>query len=255
MARTAVGFAREIQRDLGLAPMDDPFAPANTKLTPPAEFEAGMRAFLPPWQWHLSADDYVEFCWHCPTVRLLTARPRLRVPDANYEYPMWSYNALGGLPAAIDPGMFVAGKTMALTLIDLAAEARPARSREGRMARAYRRRHRRQSHWVPPLLPNDFVAPHDLRWPEYVTTRARRGMVDPDARRGRRCGGAHLMQTGISRRRVEDHRFLIGQGRFVADAMLPGMLHAYVLRSPHAHARIAGIDTATARAMPGVRPC
>ena len=69
---------------------------------------------------HLSADDYVEFCWHCPTVRLLTARPRLRNPDATYEYPQWTYNALGGLPAAIDPGLFVAGRTMALTLLDLA---------------------------------------------------------------------------------------------------------------------------------------
>lgn len=165
----AVGFAREIQRNLGLAPMDDPFAPLNTKLTPPAEFEAGLRAFLPPWQHHLSADDYVEFCWHCPTVRLLTARPRLRVPDAKYEYPMWSYNALGGLPAAIDPGLFVAGKTMALTLIDLALkpgllEAAKAEWRErtgGGMG---------GSKWVPPLLPKDFVAPHDLRWPEYVAT-------------------------------------------------------------------------------------
>ena len=70
----AKAFAREIQSGLGLAPMDDPFAPANTRLTPPAEFEAGMRHFLPPWQMHLSADDYVEFCWHCPTVRLLTCR-------------------------------------------------------------------------------------------------------------------------------------------------------------------------------------
>ena len=98
----ARGFAREIQSGLGIAPMADPFAAANTKLTPPSEFEAGLRHFLPPWQWHLSADDYVEFCWHCPTVRLLTARPRLRAPDANTDYPMWSYNALGGLPAAIE---------------------------------------------------------------------------------------------------------------------------------------------------------
>ncbi len=61
------------------------------------------------------------------------------------------------------------------------------------------------------------------------------------------------MQTGLSRRRVEDRRFLTGQGRFVADAVLPGMLHAVVLRSPHAHARILSIDTGAARAMPGVR--
>lgn len=165
----AKGFAREIQSGLGLAPMDDPFSPANTKLTDPAEFEAGMRHFLPPWQHHLSADDYVEFCWHCPTVRLLTARPRLRAPDADYDYPMWSYNALGGLPAAIDPGMFVAAKTMALTLLDLAAkpgllDAAQAEWRErtgGGMG---------GTKWVAPLLDKDFAAPVDMKWPEYVTT-------------------------------------------------------------------------------------
>ncbi|MBX9701089.1 MAG: xanthine dehydrogenase family protein molybdopterin-binding subunit, partial [Acetobacteraceae bacterium] len=60
------------------------------------------------------------------------------------------------------------------------------------------------------------------------------------------------METGRSRRRVEDARFLTGQGRFVADAAAPGALHGYALRSPHAHARIVAIDTAAARAMPGI---
>jgi carbon-monoxide dehydrogenase large subunit len=60
------------------------------------------------------------------------------------------------------------------------------------------------------------------------------------------------MQTGLSRRRVEDQRFLTGQGRFVADVAIPGMLHAVLLRSPHAHARIVAIDATAARAMPGV---
>ncbi|MBY0330718.1 MAG: xanthine dehydrogenase family protein molybdopterin-binding subunit [Acetobacteraceae bacterium] len=61
-----------------------------------------------------------------------------------------------------------------------------------------------------------------------------------------------MMQTGRSRRRVEDARFLTGAGRFVADAAVPRVLHGHVLRAPHAHARILGIDTAAARAMPGV---
>ena len=60
------------------------------------------------------------------------------------------------------------------------------------------------------------------------------------------------METGRSRRRVEDARFLTGRGRYVADAALSGLLHAAVLRSPHAHARIVSTDTAAARAMPGV---
>ncbi|MGE0223522.1 MAG: xanthine dehydrogenase family protein molybdopterin-binding subunit [Acetobacteraceae bacterium] len=54
-------------------------------------------------------------------------------------------------------------------------------------------------------------------------------------------------------RRVEDPRLLKGAGRYTDDIMLPGMLHGIVLRSPHAAARITGIDTAAAAAMPGVR--
>jgi carbon-monoxide dehydrogenase large subunit len=61
------------------------------------------------------------------------------------------------------------------------------------------------------------------------------------------------MHRGLSRRRVEDDRFLRGLGRFVADIDAPGALHAVVLRSPHAHARIVAIDTAAARGMPGLR--
>jgi carbon-monoxide dehydrogenase large subunit len=53
-------------------------------------------------------------------------------------------------------------------------------------------------------------------------------------------------------RRKEDARLLTGQGRFTADMALPGMAHAAMLRSPHAHARIRGIDAAAARALPGV---
>src|SRR4249920_496681 len=52
--------------------------------------------------------------------------------------------------------------------------------------------------------------------------------------------------------RFEDPRLVRGQGRFVNDVNLPGQAHAYVLRSPHAHARIRSIDTASAAAAPGV---
>ena len=43
---------------------------------------------------------------------------------------------------------------------------------------------------------------------------------------------------GASVRRVEDERFLRGEGRYVADLNLPFMAEAFVLRSPHPHARI-----------------
>jgi aerobic carbon-monoxide dehydrogenase large subunit len=52
--------------------------------------------------------------------------------------------------------------------------------------------------------------------------------------------------------RFEDPRLLRGRGRFIEDVNLPGQAYLYVLRSPHAHARIVSIDTRDARAAPGV---
>ena len=57
---------------------------------------------------------------------------------------------------------------------------------------------------------------------------------------------------GAAVRRKEDRRFLTGQGRFVADLALPGALWMHILRSPHAHARIARIETGAAAAAAGV---
>src|SRR5690606_26891483 len=53
-------------------------------------------------------------------------------------------------------------------------------------------------------------------------------------------------------RRKEDPRLITGTGTYVDDLRVPGMLHMAVVRSPHAHARITGIDTSRARSMPGV---
>ncbi|HTZ77626.1 MAG TPA: xanthine dehydrogenase family protein molybdopterin-binding subunit [Stellaceae bacterium] len=52
--------------------------------------------------------------------------------------------------------------------------------------------------------------------------------------------------------RREDHRLLRGQGQYVADLVLPRMLHAAFVRSPMAHARIKSVDLARAKAVPGV---
>ena len=54
-------------------------------------------------------------------------------------------------------------------------------------------------------------------------------------------------------RRREDHKFVTGKGRYVDDTKLPGTLYLGILRSPHAHARITGIDLSAARAAAGVR--
>ena len=52
--------------------------------------------------------------------------------------------------------------------------------------------------------------------------------------------------------RTEDPRFLKGEGRYVDDIALPGEVHGYVLRSPHAAARILSVDVEGARRAPGV---
>ena len=62
--------------------------------------------------------------------------------------------------------------------------------------------------------------------------------------------GAKFFGAAVKRR--EDPRFLRGEGRFIDDVTLPGLLHAAFLRSPHAHARIARVDTTAAAAAPGV---
>ena len=61
-----------------------------------------------------------------------------------------------------------------------------------------------------------------------------------------------MRMIGTSIQRVEDDRVLTGRGRYVDDVVLPGMLHAAFLRSPHPHARSGRIDTTAASAMPGV---
>jgi carbon-monoxide dehydrogenase large subunit len=63
---------------------------------------------------------------------------------------------------------------------------------------------------------------------------------------------AQTSYIGRSLKRFEDPRLLRGQGTFVDDLHLPEMLHAVVVRSPHAHARMHAIDTATVQQMPGV---
>ena len=57
---------------------------------------------------------------------------------------------------------------------------------------------------------------------------------------------------GQSVPRFEDPRLIQGGGRYLDDVVLPGMAWGFVLRSPHAHARIRAIDVAAAKAAPGV---
>ncbi len=60
----------------------------------------------------------------------------------------------------------------------------------------------------------------------------------------------HLIGSPVPR--LEDDALLRGQGRFIDDVMVPGVLHAAFVRSPHAHAVIRSLSKSAAQAMPGV---
>ena len=61
-----------------------------------------------------------------------------------------------------------------------------------------------------------------------------------------------LKAIGKPVRRKEDERLVTGKGRFTDDFALPGQTYAAIVRSPHPHARIRGVDKTAALAMPGV---
>jgi putative selenate reductase molybdopterin-binding subunit len=61
-----------------------------------------------------------------------------------------------------------------------------------------------------------------------------------------------LRTVGRPERRVDSVKLATGRGTFVDDLVMPGLLHARILHSPHAHARIRKIDVRQARAIPGV---
>jgi CO/xanthine dehydrogenase Mo-binding subunit len=64
---------------------------------------------------------------------------------------------------------------------------------------------------------------------------------------------ATLSIVGQPLTRVEGAEKVTGRARYAYDVRLPGLLYAKVLRSPHAHARVKGVDASAAEALPGVR--
>jgi aminobenzoyl-glutamate utilization protein B len=162
----AVEAAREIQQNLGLEPMAEPFLDACETLVDPREAERQLRETLPPWQTHSTSDDYTDMCWHAPTVRLYVGRPMLEAP-AGYRYPDWAMNALGGIRACIDPMILSASRTIGATMVDLLtrpdlverARAEFVERTGGGIGGA---------DWIAPLC--DYDPPIDFPWPEYVTT-------------------------------------------------------------------------------------
>ncbi|WP_333827239.1 M20/M25/M40 family metallo-hydrolase [Pararhodobacter sp.] len=162
-------FARQAHQSINVAPMDDPFIPNLSRLTPPDEAEAAFRSQLPEWQMHFAADDYVEYTWHAPTVRLYVARPTLRMPPEAGRCPEWVRHAMGGTPACIDPMWHKAAEVISVTLVELLTD--PTLLRDARAEFEQRTGGGvGGAQWVAPLLPQDFEAPVDYRWPEWVET-------------------------------------------------------------------------------------
>jgi aminobenzoyl-glutamate utilization protein B len=162
----ATAVAREIQANAGVAPMEEPFLPECGRLIDPREAEAILRRDLPPSQLNSTSDDYTDMTWHAPTARFYVARPALKAPVGG-AYPAWVMNALGGIPATIDPMVTTAAKILALSALRLLEDpaARTAAMDEfvGRTGGGVG-----GTAWTPPLC--DYDPPIHFRWPEYVTT-------------------------------------------------------------------------------------
>lgn len=170
-----IGFAQEVQKNLGLDPMAQPFLPENEQLIAPQEAERLLREILPPSQRHFTSDDYTEYCWHAPTVRLYIGRPALSAPKG-YAYPAWAMNAMGGVPECIDPMIDTAAQVIAMTALDCLTDA-------DMLARAKAEFVERTGggtggdKWLAPLC--DYEPPLNFRWPEYVETARGREWVIP----------------------------------------------------------------------------
>ena len=147
--------------------MNMPFLEETEQLISPQASETELRRQLPEWQEHFTSDDYTEYCWHTPTVRLYIARPTLAAPHAGYKYPPWVMNALGGIRETIEPMIDCASKTIGCTVLDLLTDA-------DLLTAATREFEQRTgggiggSNWQSPLC--DYDPPIDFRWPEYITT-------------------------------------------------------------------------------------
>ncbi|WP_417206594.1 amidohydrolase [Antarctobacter sp.] len=154
----ALELARQVQAACAQDPTDSPLIPECSRLISPQEAEAILRRDLPPGQRNSTSDDYTDMCWHAPTARIYIARPALR----GGPYPPWAMNALGGMPALIDPTVVTAGRVLARTALRLLTDA------EARQAATEEFTRRRAENPIPPLA--DYPPPVDLPWPEYVTT-------------------------------------------------------------------------------------
>ena len=166
-------FAREIQKNIGIEPMQQPL---NESLTPPEEAEEFYRQFigLPATQRNIGSDDSSEFGWHAPLGRLSVAGMSLRdvrgvvdsysayIGDQKQRlYPLWTQAALNGTSIVHKMG-FVAAKTLAASMVELLTTP----SELQKAQEEYRQKVSKEK--LEPLLPKDLKPPIDCRWPEWI---------------------------------------------------------------------------------------
>lgn len=164
-------FGREIFKNLGLKPLQEPFLPECSQFHDPIDVDNQYKQNLPPWQQNMLSDDYTEYCWHAPTVRFFIGRCMIdKAPDTKQMlYPAWVLDALGGKRECIDPTIFSAGKTIAYTILDLLSKPEIlAEAQKEFMERTGGGKN--GTKWIAPLLPKDHKAPTHFRWAEYITT-------------------------------------------------------------------------------------
>ena len=174
---TAKAIAREIQVNVGVEPMDDPFIDEMERLIEPQEAEAILRRDLPPSQLNSTSDDYTDMSWHAPTARFYIARPALKAPRRLSPIPSWVMNALGGIPATIDPMVICAAKTIALSALRLLEDKA---ARDAAMDEFIERTGGGigGDNWIAPLC--DYAAADPFPLARICHHRARPRLVDPD---------------------------------------------------------------------------
>ena len=165
-SNAAVKAAQAIQHSLGHPPMREPFLPECQRLCAPQVAEQILRQDLPPSQINSTSDDYTDMTWHTPTARFYIARPALKAAPSG-PYPPWVMNALGGIPATIDPMVTTAAKVLTVSALHL-LQVPTARNRAMAEFKYRTGGGIGGSAWMPPLC--DYDPPIDFNWPEYVET-------------------------------------------------------------------------------------
>ena len=139
-------FARQIQRNMGIDPLDEPL---YTEIVPP---EKAYGDFHP-------ADDVNEFTWHCPTARLYVSKAMQPIPGV--VYPRWASSALCGVGVTHRMGM-CAAQVLTLSAIEIIENPNILETTWSEF------NERKKNHVELPLLPKGLKPPIELRWPEWV---------------------------------------------------------------------------------------